>query len=615
MKFLENTKARIRSIRHRIVQFRRERPDAFVVRLIASAVTLMVIAIGVWFWMQPPSISLTQFLQDIEAKKVTSARIYNDTGNYGITAVIDGSEFFIKAPVESIDKGSGAEGTNVVQLMKAAGVELKFINGLFKILNVVFALLMPVIIFSMIIVMVVHMFIDSATAWMTVVKNVHTRFEHVAGAEEAKKELQEVIELMNSGEAFAATGARTPRGVLLSGPPGTGKTLLAKALAGESKMSFIAVSGSDFQTKWFGASAGRVRSLFHYARQNAPCIIFIDEFDAVAGKRSEASDVLSKEVNGILNQLLVQMDGFARSDKVLVLGATNLVEQLDPAVKRAGRMDRRIEVGLPDQTGRAAILKVHVGERTLDPDVDLMTVARGTPGFSGAELENLVNEAAIFAARRTAQAVSAHDFEKAKNKIIMGEERRSLVLSDEERRLTAFHEAGHALAGCLTPHSNPVHRATIVPHGKALGMVVSLPERDAFSLSLAKIRDDLVVAMAGRAAEAEVFGADMVTSGAEADIEHATKYATAMVTRWGFSDRIGLVRVPDSHAANDPAVKEEIRAIVAKAYADALDMMKTHRDRLDAIALALLDKESLNGTEVRALAGIPALEEQLAEAA
>jgi ATP-dependent metalloprotease FtsH len=603
MKFLEAAKAKYRDFREWVATFRRERPDAFVASLLACVVTFMTIIFGVWFLMQPPSISLTQFLQELEAKKVTSAEIYNDTGDYGITAVIDGKKAFIKAPIASIEKESGSEGSNVVQLMKEAGVELKFVSGIVKIINSVVAVIFPLIMFSMIIIIVVHMFIDNATSWMTVVKKVPTRFENVAGAVEAKREMKEVIDLLSNSEQFAATGARMPRGVLLSGPPGTGKTMLARAVAGEAGMSFIAVSGSDFQSKWFGASAGRVRALFNYARQNAPCIIFIDEFDAVAAKRSEASDVLSKEVNGILNQLLVQMDGFSRSDKVLVIGATNLVDQLDPAVKRAGRMDRRIEVGLPDQSDRAEILKVHVGWRKLDEDVDLVTVARGTPGFSGAELENLVNEAAIFAVRRKSETLNAMDFEKAKNKIIMGDERSSLVLSEDERRLTAFHEAGHALAGCLTKHSNPVHRATIVPHGRALGMVVSLPERDAFSLPLAKIRDDLVVTMAGRAAEAEVFGTDMITSGAEADIEHATKYATAMVTRWGFSEKIGLVRVPDNHAANDPLVKEEIRAIVAKAYADAVEMMKTNRDKLDAIALALLDKDSLTGNEVRALAG------------
>ncbi len=615
MNIFKPIKERAAQVWKRFNTFRKERPDALAARIFGGFALAILLVFGTWYFLQPQTISLTKLLEEIDSKRVVSAEIMTQNPGYRVVVTIDGEEYQAKVPGGPVT-GSNDSGMGIVQLLKSSGVEVEFVNGIVQIIQIAMAVLMPILLFVMIGFMIWHQFMDGMSAWMNVVRNVGTRFEHVAGAEEAKLEMQEVLSFMKADKnAFEKTRARTPRGVLLSGPPGNGKTLLAKAMAGEAGMSFIAVSGSDFQSSFYGGSQRRVRSLFAYARRIAPCIIFIDEIDAIAAKRSENNDVFSKESNGTLNQLLVQMDGFNRNDNVIVIGATNLVEFLDPAIKRPGRMDRHIEIALPDQKGRAEILKVHATRREIAEDVDFVTVARGTPGFSGAQLENLLNEAAIFAVRDGRDAISAQDLDAARNKVIMGLERKSIRMSEQERRLTAFHEAGHALAASLSPLCDPVHRATIIPHGRALGMVVSLPERDRFSMPLGKLRADLVMAMAGRAAEAEVFGADMITSGAEADIEHATKYATAMVTRWGFSDRIGLVRVPDSHAANDPMVKEEIRAIVAKAYADALEMMKTHRARLDAIALALLDKESLNGTEVRALAGVPAIEEQLAEAA
>lgn len=566
-----------------------------------------------YFLIQPPTIGLSTFLKHIEEKQVTKVEVYNDLSDLGIRAEMNGTIYFIKAPYGAIDTNGTKEGLNIVQALKRAGIEITFVSSTRAILGVVMGILFPLFFFFMIIFMVINQAKDSSTAWMTIFRDIKTTFKDVAGAEEAKAELKEVLDFMKGEIDYSATGARTPRGVLLSGPPGTGKTLLAKALAGEAGVSFIAVAGSDFQSMWYGGSQRRVRALFKYARENQPCIIFIDEFDAIASKRSEESGIVAKESNGTLNQLLVQMDGFHRNDGIMVLAATNLVNNLDPAVRRAGRMDRSVEVGLPDQAGRGAILKVHVGVRTLDADVNLETVARGTPGFSGADLENVVNEAAIFAIRRKSATLSGQDFEDAKNKIIMGLERRSLVLTDEERELTAYHEAGHALAGCLTEHSDPVHRATIVPHGRALGMVVSLPTRDRVSVSLAKLRDDLVVTMAGRAAELVIFGPDMITSGAESDIEYATLCATSMVTRWGFSEKIGMVRVPESHAANDDVVKAEIRTIVGRAFDDAVEMVKANRAQLEAIAQALLKKEYLSGDEIRVLALRPANDDKALE--
>ncbi|NTF23572.1 ATP-dependent zinc metalloprotease FtsH [Agrobacterium rubi] len=606
MQIFNSIKQRASKLLKRFNTFRRERPDALAARICGGIALTILISFCTWFLLQPQTISLTKLIEEIDAKRIVSAEIMTQSPGYRVVVVIDDEEYQAKVPGGPLT-GTNDNGMGIVQLLKSNGVEVEFVNGVVQWMQIIAAVTMPLLFFFMIGFMVWHQFMDGMSAWMNVVRNVTTRFEHVAGAEEAKLEMQEVLSFMKADKsAFEKTRARTPRGVLLSGPPGNGKTLLAKAMAGEAGMSFIAVSGSDFQSSFYGGSQRRVRSLFSFARRVAPCIIFIDEIDAIAAKRAEASDVFSKESNGTLNQLLVQMDGFNRNDDIIVIGATNLVDHLDPAIKRPGRMDRHIEIGLPDQKGRTEILKVHATRRELDEDVSFETVARGTPGFSGADLENLINEAAIFAVRENRSSIAARDLEAAKNKVIMGLERKTIRMSDQERELTAVHEAGHALAACLSPLCDPVHRATIVPHGRALGMVVSLPERDRFSMPLAKLRDDLVMAMAGRAAEAVVFGEDMITSGAEADIDHATRYATAMVTRWGFSKTIGMVRITDAQATNDQAVKDEIRLVVAKAYQDALTLVEGNRDRLQAIADALLDKESLTGDEVRRLAVAPA---------
>ncbi|MCZ7862402.1 AAA family ATPase [Agrobacterium salinitolerans] len=585
----------------RMGRFKRERPNAYAARLMAVIILVVSAGWGGWYFTKPTEISLTMLLAEISQKKVISAEVLTQQSGYGIYATIGDDRFYIRAPMTAIDQKEGKDGTNILQALQASGAEITFAAGAMETFGIVMAILSPAIMIVCFIFMGLAMAKDSTTGWMNLVKSVKTRFDDVAGADEAKAELQEVLDYFQGKFNVEGATARTPRGVLLSGPPGTGKTLLAKALAGEAGTSFIAVSGSDLQSMFYGGSSKRVRSLFAHARKNAPCIIFIDEFDAVASKRTDRSDAISRENNTTLNQLLVEMDGFANNDGILVMAATNLVDSLDPAVKRAGRMDRRVEVPLPDVKGRAAILAVHARKHKLAEGVDLDTVARGVPGFSGAELENLINEAAIFAARRGSVEISDSDLESAKNKIIMGLARKTFVMSDEVRRLTAYHEAGHALVATLSSYSDPVHRATIVPHGGALGMVVRLPEGDRVSVTVAKLRDDLKVAMAGRAAEEVAFGQDAVTTGAQADIEFATEYATRMVVDWGFSEKIGMVKVSRERAERDPDVNEEIRAIVAEAYDDARRMIRDNKDRLTAIAEALMDRETLTGDEVRKL--------------
>lgn len=437
-----------------------------------------------------------------------------------------------------------------------------------------------------------------------------TVFADVAGVDEAKEELRETVEFLRDPHRFAMAGARVPRGILLVGPPGTGKTMLAKAAAGEAGVPFFAASGSDFVEMFVGLGAARVRNLFKTARASAPCLLFIDEIDALAGKRGESNSHSEREQT--LNQLLVEMDGIVGTGDVVVIAATNRAEMLDPAVTRPGRFDRHIHVSLPDVAGREAILGVHAGRLTLAPDVCARTVARGTPGFSGAELANLTNEAALSAARNGRVIVTMADFEAAKDRVLMGSERRSLALSAHERRLTAYHEAGHALVSLRCPEADPIHKATIIPRGRALGMVVRLPEGDRVSVSRAKLLADISVAMAGRAAEELVFGPDAVTTGAEADFRAATDLARRMVTSWGMSDAIGFVAhagAQDGSAA--PSVRsertawridEEIRRITDEGMDHARALLAGNRSALERITQALLDRETLSGPELIELA-------------
>jgi len=442
-----------------------------------------------------------------------------------------------------------------------------------------------------------HMF---SASWPHKTPESSVRFADVAGQEESKFELEEIKTFLRDPGAYEKVGAKPPRGVLLVGPPGTGKTLLAKALAGEAGAKFISVSGSDFSQMFVGAGRNRVEKLFREARRSAPCIVFIDEIDSLGRRRGASSSDVSREQDTTLNQLLVEMDGFKTKDGIIVVGATNRVDVLDPAVLRPGRFDRHVHVGLPTLSGRRDILQVHVKGRPIAADVDLEVISRGTPGFSGADLENLVNEAAILAARSEASEITAANFEEARDKVLMGLQRRSMALADEEKNLIAVHESGHALLACKLPASDPVHQATIIPRGRSLGLVMRLPMRDRVTVRRAKLEADLIVLMGGRAAEELVLGKENVTSGAEADIEQATSMARDMVTRWGMSEKIGMVRVvrPEG-SAQDPAVEAEIRRIIEDSYAEARKLLEANREGLDALTRALLDRETLDGEEVR----------------
>jgi len=441
-------------------------------------------------------------------------------------------------------------------------------------------------------------------------------FADVAGADEAKAELQEVIDFLREPDRFQRLGGHLPKGVLLVGPPGTGKTLLARAVAGEAGVPFYSISGSDFVEMFVGVGASRVRSLFQQGKANAPCIIFIDELDAVGRQRGIAVTGGHEEREQTLNQLLVELDGFTPTEGVVVLSATNRPDVLDPALLRPGRFDRQIVVDLPDVRAREKILAVHARKIPLAADVKLDEIARGTPGLSGADLANLVNEAALFAARRGKEHVDRADFEDAKDKVMLGVERRSLVLSENERRLTAYHEAGHALVNVLVPGLDPVHKVTIVPRGRALGITASLPEEDRHSHTRAYILGRLAVAYGGRIAEELIFGPDQVTTGAALDFQQATDLARRMVTQFGMSDAIGPIAIAEREeavlgptvVARQPVsehtadlVDREVRRIVEEAYARARELLTTHLDALHALAAALLEHETLERAEVEAI--------------
>ncbi|WP_181706631.1 ATP-dependent zinc metalloprotease FtsH [Chthonobacter rhizosphaerae] len=442
-------------------------------------------------------------------------------------------------------------------------------------------------------------------------------FDDVAGVDEAKEDLQEIVEFLRDPQKFQRLGGRIPRGVLLVGPPGTGKTLIARAVAGEANVPFFTISGSDFVEMFVGVGASRVRDMFEQAKKNAPCIIFIDEIDAVGRHRGAGLGGGNDEREQTLNQLLVEMDGFEANEGIIIIAATNRPDVLDPALLRPGRFDRQIVVPNPDVAGREKILKVHVRKVPLAPDVDLKILARGTPGFSGADLMNLVNEAALLAARRSKRLVTMAEFEDAKDKVMMGAERRTLVMSEEEKKLTAYHEAGHALVALHMPASDPIHKATIIPRGRALGMVMRLPERDQVSLTRAKCKADLAVAMGGRVAEELIFGYEKVTSGASADIKMATNLARAMATQFGMSDRLGPLLYGDNQdevflghtvarhqSVSDETqsiVDEEIKGFVNQGYETAKRVLTDNIDQLHAIAQGLLEYETLNGEEIRGL--------------
>jgi cell division protease FtsH len=435
-------------------------------------------------------------------------------------------------------------------------------------------------------------------------------FADVAGIEEAKQELEEVVEFLKDPQKFQRLGGQIPRGALLIGSPGTGKTLIAKAVAGEAGVPFFTISGSDFVEMFVGVGASRVRDMFEQGKKNAPCIIFIDEIDAVGRHRGAGYGGGNDEREQTLNQLLVEMDGFEANEGVIILAATNRADVLDPALLRPGRFDRQIHVPLPDVGGREEILNVHMKKVPLGNNVDPFVLARGTPGFSGAELANLVNEAALLAARRNKRVVSMEEFEEAKDKVMMGSERRSLAMNEDEKKLTAYHEAGHALVALHEPESDPIHKATIVPRGGALGMVIRLPEGDRYSTSRAKMLANLSVGMGGRVAEEIIFGDDQVTSGASGDIKQVTSLSRAMVTEWGLSDKIGMVDYGEDQNDYKPkqissetaqTIESEVRALIDGAHKKATKILTDNMDDLHTIANALLEYELLSGEEIEAL--------------
>lgn len=438
-------------------------------------------------------------------------------------------------------------------------------------------------------------------------------FKDVAGVDEAKQDLQEIVEFLREPQKFQRLGGRIPRGVLLVGPPGTGKTLLARSVAGEANVPFFTISGSDFVEMFVGVGASRVRDMFEQAKKNAPCIIFIDEIDAVGRHRGAGFGGGNDEREQTLNQLLVEMDGFEPNESIILIAATNRPDVLDPALLRPGRFDRQVVVPNPDVAGREEILKVHVRNVPLAPNVDLKIVARGTPGFSGADLMNLVNEAALMAARRDKRLVTMQEFEDAKDKVMMGAERHS-AMTPEEKELTAFHEAGHAIIAINMPAADPVHKATIVPRGRALGMVMQLPEGDKYSMSYRYMISRLAIMMGGRVAEELKFGKDNITSGASSDIEQATKLARAMVTRWGFSDELGKVTYGESQedmylqgGSRNQQVSEEtarvidaeIRRLIDEAYQTAKQVLTSKKKQWTALAEGLLEYETLTGAEIQ----------------
>ncbi len=454
-------------------------------------------------------------------------------------------------------------------------------------------------------------------AKMLTEKQGRVTFDDVAGIDEAREELQEIVDFLKDPSKFSRLGGKIPKGALLVGSPGTGKTLLARAIAGEANVPFFTISGSDFVEMFVGVGASRVRDMFEQAKKSAPCIVFIDEIDAVGRHRGAGLGNGNDEREQTLNQLLVEMDGFEANEGIIIIAATNRPDVLDPALLRPGRFDRQVVVPRPDIEGREKILAVHMKKVPLAPDVDARVIARGTPGFSGADLANLVNEAALMAARKGKRLVAMAEFEEAKDKVMMGAERKSMVMTEDEKRMTAYHEAGHAIVSIHEPASDPIHKATIIPRGRALGMVMRLPERDNYSYHRDKMYANLSVSMGGRVAEELIFGYDKVSSGASSDIQYATNLARDMVTRWGMSDVLGPLQYAEAdeevflgysmnrsrQMSNETAVMidQEIKRIVEGGYNQAKKLLKKHVKQLHTLAEALLEYETLSGDEIKAL--------------
>ncbi len=562
---------------------------------------------------QQQEIGFSDFVQAVESGEVSRTVIQGDTvkGEF-----VDGTKFQALVPPDA----------NVTERLINNNVRFKVetVDNTSSFISSIFISLLPVLLFIGIWVYFMKqmqgggkggaMGFGKSRAKLLNERTGRVTFSDVAGIDEAKTELEEVVEFLKDPNKFQRLGGKIPKGVLLIGPPGTGKTLLARAIAGEANVPFFTISGSDFVEMFVGVGASRVRDMFEQGKKNAPCIIFIDEIDAVGRHRGAGLGGGNDEREQTLNQLLVEMDGFEAHEGVILIAATNRPDVLDPALLRPGRFDRQIMVPNPDILGREKILKVHMKKVPLGPDVDAKTIARGTPGFSGADLANLVNEAALLAARRNKKMVGMAELEEAKDKVMMGSERRSMVMSDGEKKLTAYHEAGHAIIALHCKHSDPIHKATIIPRGRALGMVMRLPEGDRYSMARAKLEDDLAVAMGGRIAEEMIFGPEMVTTGASSDIKMATNIARRMVTEWGMSEKLGFQTYEEDeeevflgrsvtqrkNISDETAhmVDTEVHMILDGSYKRAEKILKTHKKDLEKLAQALLEFETLSGDEI-----------------
>ncbi len=554
-------------------------------------------------------LSFSQFLDQVGSGKVAEVVLDGETIHVRET---DGLRYEVVQPL----------GTNLVEVLSRSDIEVRAVkqekSGLMSAIGVwlPFILLIGVWLYLMNRMQGGGrggaMSFGKSKAKLLTEKHGKVTFNDVAGIDEAKDELEEIVEFLKDPQKFGRLGGKIPKGALLVGPPGTGKTLLARAIAGEAGVPFFTISGSDFVEMFVGVGASRVRDMFDQAKKNAPCIVFIDEIDAVGRHRGAGYGGGNDEREQTLNQLLVEMDGFESNEGVILIAATNRPDVLDPALLRPGRFDRQVQVPNPDIQGRTKILNVHAKKTVLGPDIDLRIIARGTPGFSGADLANLVNEAALMAARAGKRFVAMIDFENAKDKVMMGAERRSMVMTDEEKKLTAYHEAGHAIVGLNVPQHDPIHKATIIPRGRALGLVLSLPERDQLSVTRTKYKSKIAMAMGGKVAEEMVFGPENVTSGASSDIQQITKIARAMVMQFGMSDNLGNIDYaneqqtylgPTSAGSHlGPETQEqidiEVRKLVDEGYTTAKNILKKEKKKLDLLANGLLEYETLTGSEI-----------------
>ncbi len=561
----------------------------------------------------PPEISYTNFVDEVQNDRVRSVVVQGQLieGEHH-----DGTRFITVRP-ELADNGMMNDLLN--HNVNVEGKEPKQRSVWMQLLMAAFPILLIVLIFMFFMRQMQGgagggrggpMSFGKSKAKLLSEDQIKTTFADVAGVDEAKEDVGELVEFLSDPLKFQSLGGRIPRGVLLAGPPGTGKTLLAKAIAGEAHVPFFSISGSDFVEMFVGVGASRVRDMFEQAKKQAPCIIFIDEIDAVGRTRGGGWGGGNDEREQTLNQLLVEMDGFEANDGVIVVAASNRPDVLDQALMRPGRFDRQIYVGLPDIRGREQILKVHVRKVPLDDKVDLHVIARGTPGFSGADLANLINEAALFAARANRRLVTTEEFEKARDKVMMGAERRSMVMSEEEKTNTAYHEAGHAIVGKLVPEHDPIHKVSIIPRGRALGVTQFLPEEDQYSMSKRKLTSQLCSLYGGRIAEELIHGLDGVTTGASNDIERASQLARSMVTRWGLTEKMGPILYGDEESAmpgqasrnfsgaTSQLIDEEVRQIIDSSYAQAETLLKENIDILHAMKDTLMEYETIDSEQV-----------------